>query len=66
MVVVENLIAGYVMTDETEKLKKGTGILESLDNATKEDWAEAQRRVEEAEKSSDEWLKGLIDEYDRK
>ena len=29
------------MTDETEKPRKGTGISESLKNATKEEWAES-------------------------
>ncbi|GEM_PF-3047518 len=54
------------MTDETEKPRKGTGISESLKNATKEEWAEAMRRAEAREKSSDEWLKGLFEEYDEK
>jgi len=49
-----------------KKPKKGTGILESLDKVTKEGWEQARQEIEDAERQSDEWLKGLIDEYDRK
>lgn len=47
-------------------VEKKKGTLDSLDKLAPENWKKAQKTAEEAERKSDAWLKGLIDQHDKK
>lgn len=47
-------------------VEKKKGTLDSLDKLAPKDWKKAQKTAERTESKSDVWLKGLIDQHDKK